>query len=353
MTTMTAADPIHSVRYIGTLPRAHTDLWVLFGQDGGQSIDLDDGRTLFVFSDTLLSARTLIHPRKPAPAALRAEVGNHGVFLANCAGTAPAGNLREAWSNIRYYIDATGFPREILPATLSERAQELRFWPEHGLCVGGVVYLYYIGIQSVDPSSVWGFRNAGSGLARLDPVTGECERLRIRGDWRLWRPVGNDMHFGVQAVRHEDYVYLFGSMRDWLYCHAFLARVPVDQLTDVDAYTYLQSSEPHWSTSIADACDLGPCAGDFSVSYNAHLGRYLLIYVDPYEKVLTVRMAEQLWGPYSEPRRITAVPHAASTEMVYLAFEHPSFTPDDGRTVYVSYCQPHFTNNSLLALKFR
>jgi hypothetical protein len=38
---------------------------------------------------------------------------------------------------------------------------------------------------------------------------------------------------------------------------------------------------------------------------------------------------------------------------VYLAFEHSGFTADGGKTVFVSYCQPHFTNNSLLALKFR
>ena len=51
---------IRAVRYIGTLPRRHTNLWVLFGQDGGQSIDLGD-RTLFVFSDTLLAFGAIAH----------------------------------------------------------------------------------------------------------------------------------------------------------------------------------------------------------------------------------------------------------------------------------------------------
>jgi hypothetical protein len=343
---------IRAVRYIGTLPRRYTDVWVLIGQDGGQSIDLDD-RTLFVFSDTLLAARTVSRPQHQVPPVFRGDVGNQGVFLANCAGTAASKNLREAWGSIDYYLDPMGFPREILSPTMQERAQEIRFWPEHGVYLNGCVYLYYLGVQTVDPTSIWGFRNVGSGLARFDPATGECERLLVRGGWRMWRPLGVDMHFGVQVVRDDDYCYVFGSVRHGLFSQAILARVRPDHIAELDAYTYLKSTEPEWSESLDEACDLGPCAGDFSVSRNAYLGRYLMLYVNPYEKTLTVRTAERIWGPYSQPHAIVTVPHAGTTELVYLAFEHAGFTTDGGKTVFVSYCQPHFTNNSLLALKFR
>lgn len=345
-------DPVRSVRYMGTLPRRFTDAWALVGQDGGQSIDLGE-RTLFVFSDTLLTARTRSRPDKNVPAVFRGDVGNQGVFLANCAGLAEGNTLREAAHNVDYYLDSMEFPREILPAGFHERVHDIRFWPEHGMYWDGFVYLYYIGIQTVDSTSIWGFRNLGAGVARLDPLTGECERLSFRGDWRLWRLERGDLHFGVQALRVDDFCYLFGSAREGLYSHAILARVPPPDLADRQAYAYLRSTEPEWSDSLEEACDLGPCAGDYSVSYNAHLGLYLMLYIDPYDKLLTMRTAEQVWGPYSAPRTITAVPHAESTEMVYLGFEHPRFTPDEGQTVYVSYCQPHFTNNSLLALRFR
>jgi hypothetical protein len=78
-----------------------------------------------------------------------------------------------------------------------------------------------------------------------------------------------------------------------------------------------------------------------------------MLYVNPYDKMLTLRTAEHVWGPYSDPQPVVVVPHAESTELVYLGFEHPGFAADGGRLVFVSYCQPHFTNNSLLALKFR
>src|SRR5205809_530118 len=157
---------IRAVRYIGTLPRRHPNLWVLLGQDGG-------------------------------------------------------------------------------PST------------EHGAYLNGCVYLYYIGIQTVDPTSIWGFRNVGSGLARFDPATGECERLLVRGGWRMWRPLGLDMHFGVQVVRDGEFCYVFGSVRHGLFSQAILARVRPDDIADLDAYTYLKSTEPEWSDSLDDACDLG------------------------------------------------------------------------------------------------
>jgi hypothetical protein len=346
------ASAIRAVRYMGTLPRRHTAEWVLFGQDGGQSIDLGD-RTLFVFSDTLLAARTLTRPPQHVPQVFREDVGNQGVFLANCAGVAPRGTVREAWASIDYYLDSLGFPREILAPTPRERAQEVRFWPEHGVQLHGAVYLYYLGVQTTDRTTIWGFRNAGSGLARLDPGTGLCTRLERYGDWRLWRHHGVDMHFGVQVLQEDGFCYVFGSVRHGLFSEAILARVRPEDIDSVEAYTYLKSHAPEWTASLDAACDLGPCAGDFSVSRNAYLDRYLMAYINPYDKMLTVRTAGQLWGPYSEPQPVVVVPHASSTELVYLGFEHPGFTTDGGQTVFLSYCQPHFTNNSLLALKFR
>jgi len=86
-------------------------VWVLFGQDGGQSIDLGD-RTLFVFS-TRCSRRARFRDRSTrCRASFRDEVGSQGVFLANCAGTAASTNLRDAWASIDYYFDPMGFPRE-------------------------------------------------------------------------------------------------------------------------------------------------------------------------------------------------------------------------------------------------
>lgn len=344
--------PLRSVRYIGTFPRHRTEAWTMIGQDGGQSIPVDGG-TLFVFSDTLLAALSPHHPHSPVPPAFTDVTRGRGVFLANSAGIAAPASLTEAWANIRYFTGDDGFPREILPPLTRERAQRIRFWPEHGIFLDGKVYLYYLGIQTVDPNTIWGFRTLGTGLARLDPATGHAERVWLEDDWRLWKSSGDNAHFGVQVVRQDDYLYVFGSVGVGIFTGARLARVRVPDITRIDRYEYLASTEPRWSPSLESACDLGFSGSEYSVSFNPHLKRYLMFYVDSLDKALRVRTAEHLWGPYSEPEKITGVPHESTSELVYLGLEHPDFSQDGGRTMFISYCQPRFTSNSLLSIRLR
>lgn len=344
---------IQSVRYIGTFPRHRAEAWVMVGQDGGQSIPLQDG-TLFVFSDTLLAARgALAHPRSPVPRPFTDVTGGQGVFLANSAGVAPPAPLTQAWAGIRYYTGEGGFPREILRPIAREQAQRIRFWPEHGALVDGKVLLYYLGIQTVDASTIWGFRTLGTGVATLDPATGETERVWFGDDWRLWKSPGDDAHFGVQVLRHDGYLYVFGSMRVGIFTLARLARVRPSEATSPGAYEYLTSTAPEWSGDLERACDLGVCANEYSVSFNPHLGRYVMFYVDIFDRMLTARTAEHPWGPYSEPEKITGVPAEPESELVYLGFEHPDFSQDGGRTLFISYCQPRFTSNSLIQVRLR
>jgi len=343
---------IRSVRYMGTFPQHRTEQWVMIGQDGGQSISVDGG-TLFVFSDTLLAALSDRFPDSPVLPAYSDVVEGQGVFLANSAGLATGSSLREAWANIEYYKAEDGYPREILRPVLRERAQQIRFWPEHGICVDGRVYLYYLGIRMVDPRSIWGFETLGTGIATLDPATGECDRVWFDDDWRIWGQTGDDTHFAVQVLRDGDYVYAFGSTRTGPFTTARLARAPIGELDRQDSYEYLLSTKPSWGRSLSDAFDLGLCSSDYSVSYNTHLGAYLMVYVDSYDMSLMLRTALHLWGPYSDPKRITGVPREDRTEMVYLGLEHPEFSEENGKNIYISYCQPRFENNSLLTVRFR
>lgn len=344
---------LRSSRSLGTVPREQTESWVLIGQDGGQSIALGEERHLFLFSDTLLAALALTHPEAPPPAAYAPGLGRQGVFLANSAGLAAGRDLLGALGSIRYYTDREGFPREILPPTAWERSRQLRFWPEHGVALDGKVYLYYLGVQTTDPNSIWGFQNAGTGLAVLDPETGGCQRVLRGGDWRLWPPVGDDFHFGVQVIRQGDTVYVFGAVRQGLTASARLARVAAAHITDPAAYEYLASPQPTWTPELAAAWDMGWSGNEFSVSWNEHLGRYLLLSVDEYQKTLVARTANALWGPFTPPYHAIELPHEPDSELIYLSFEHPQFRRRGGQQIFLSYCQPRFVRNSLLTLTFR
>lgn len=342
---------IRSARCLGTFPRQHTETWAMIGQDGGQSIGLGE-QTLFVFSDTLLHA---IDPRLQTLSASRpAAPANHqGIFLANCAGVSAAGELRQALAGLRYFTDEHGLPRQILTPDRPAQDRQFRFWPEHGVFIDGQVYLYYLAIQTVDARSIWGFRNLGAGLAILDPETGQCRQIRKGGDWLLWPAVADDFHFGVQVIREGEEVYVFASIRHGLVLRARLARVKAGLIADPEAYEYLTSPHPRWSPDLAEACDLGESSNEFSVSYNPYLGRFVMVYLDGYNNNLMLRTAEYLWGPYTAPTTAISVPRKPESELIYMGFEHPRFHKDQGKTVYISYCQPHFNNNMLVAMTFR
>lgn len=340
---------IRSTRYLGSVPRIGGAEWRLHGQDGGLSIDLGD-ESLFVFSDTLLTSNPGSDPRWSS--FIPNQTGMQGYFLANCAGLAAGtrGGLRQALGRLRYFEDARGWPREILAATAEERRLGLRFWPQHGVTIDGVVYIFYLGILCTEPGKTWGFRCLGTGLARLDPASGKCERLSWRDGWCFWPVLGDDFHVGVQVLRDGDWLYVFATLRDWLDNSLRLLRVRPEAIADPDRYQVLASTRPRWSRRLADACDLSPCASECSVSRNAFLGRYLLSYIHPFDKVLILRTSEHPWGPYSPPQIIARVPHLAASDLVFLTFEHPQFAAAGGRELHLSYSQPSFAPNALLVV---
>ncbi len=339
---------VQAVRHLGPVPRLESESFVLVGQDGGQSIALAGGEWLLVFADTLLAYPDAWRAGWPAPRwPLRRDQGR---FLANCCARARGATLMDALQTLRYVCGDDEFPREILQATPAEGLARVRFWPEHGLCVDGRVFLYYLGIEHFAPGQTWGFRNDGTGLAVLDPATGRAERLRWDGDWRLWPDAGHGSHGGVSVVRHGGCVYVFGSLRQGEATGARLARVDENALGHPRAYEFLGSHAPSWTRDPSGALDLGPCGNEFSVSWNAHLGRYLMTYVERGGRELCLRAADDPWGPYSVPARVGALPIEELNQVAALAFEHGGFARDGGRRLAVTYCQANFTRNGLVEL---
>jgi hypothetical protein len=324
----------------------------MVGQDGGQSIDLG-ASTLFVFSDTLLTAlRRPIGPDVNS-ASLAVASDQPCLFLANCAAVSDGKDIHSGLDQMRYLSGPDGFPIEILVPNAEERLANLRFWPEHGLLIEGTVYLYYVGVEILNPADPWAFRPIGSGLATVDPATGAARRIRRDGNWCLWPSRSDDFHFGVQVIRRDDEVYVFGSHRNGMVHHGIVCRVAADRISDPAAYAYLAHGSGHWVNDEEHAGSLGPCASDYSVAYNHHLRAYLMLYVDGFTKQLMMRVADDLCGPYSVPRAVGRLAHHPSCELIYLGFQHPKFARDGGQRLYVTYCQPSFAMTSVVELRLR
>jgi hypothetical protein len=345
---------VDAMRLLGAVPPRRDRFWTVLGQDGGQSIDLGEERTLFLFSDTLLAV-PLDASLNGHPTVAFGPLDKQGVALANTAAIAGGRDIRQAFAGLEYLTDATGLPVEILQARPDEWADGVRFWPLHGIQLDGKVYVFYLGIRTLDSRSSWAFKNIGVGLAVLEPGATRATRLMRDDQWCWWPAGADDVHIGVQVLRDADYAYVFASHTQGMEITARLGRVHLDRVDQPDAYEFLRSSaaEDEWTPRFEDSISLGPCAPDYSVSYNAHLRQYLMLYIDGFDKTLRVRTAERVTGPYSAARKIANVPHEPSSELVYLGFEHPMFSAQDGRVLYFSYCQPRFTPMRLARLTLR
>jgi Domain of unknown function (DUF4185) len=328
------------VHFLGYAAQTCGPGWRLVGQDGGQSIPLHDGGSLFLFSDTLLA---------PTDAA-----SQRGWFLGNCAAIAPsspASTLGSAMTRLEYFADTACRPREILEPTVLERAAGYRFWPEHGLDIGGKVTFFYIGIRQYDPRGTWGFEEAGAGLAVFDPVTGHCHRILNGNDWRPWPNLPSECHCGVQLLPVDSTVYVFCSRVDGLCNNAYLARVHQAHLERPDAYEFF-GGRGGWAGNPEQAEPIATCGSEYSVAFNAWLGCYLMVYVDAHGKQLCLRTAPNPWGAWSDVLSAGVVPHSEAARLVSIGFHHPQFDLDGGRTIFVSYSQPHFTQNALIEIRF-
>ena len=121
-----------------------------------------------------------------------------------------------------------------------------------------------------------------------------------------------------------------------------------------EAHRALKEAKVEVSGSdLTAAGSLGPCAPDYSVSFNPYVGAYTLLYVEGETKTLRMRTASSPAGPFGLPATIGTLAHDEASELVYMAFEHPAFREEDGRVVHLSYSQPRFARNSLVRLRFR
>lgn len=332
-------------RLVGPVPAlTGARSFTIVGQDGGQSIELPEGKSLFVFCDTLLR-----------PTATEGGDSANAYFLPNCAALSDGPNYLQALRSLRYFGESEGLPRTLLRANVSEHCTQIRFWPEHGVHIAGRVYLYYLGIRHFDVRQTWAFELEGSGLAVVDLLTGHAERMRWGGDWQLQAAGPERLHFGVQVLRHEGWLLLYATAKSARGRRARLYRVRPDNIEDRDAYELLVDPRPAWSPmrkppggQPAVAFDLGPCGTELSVSYNSWLDAYLMTFVSELDGQLHMRCGSTPWGSFSAPLRVGTLPRAANSELTYLAFEHPQFATNGGQELMISYCQPHFVRNSIM-----
>ncbi|MBR9980522.1 MAG: DUF5005 domain-containing protein, partial [Desulfatitalea sp.] len=274
------------------------------GGDGTLSIPLPDGRTVWLFGDSLLGA--------VAPDRSRAS---DAPFVRNCLVVQSGFDLQT------HCRDANGGAVDTFPSG----TPAAWYWPAHGLTVADRLLVFLHRFESTGPE-LWQWRWTGNALARFSLPELHLERITAA-------PSANGILYGVTVLEHPPWVYIFGTDDRPFPQQAHLARVASGRIDG--PWHYFDGRQ--WS---GDPAASVPILSGVSTQYAVLAARdaFYLFTMDgrePFSHWLVAYRAHQPWGPWHGPLPLYPAPSDEGRVAVYNPFVHPQFT-DNGR-VLVSY----------------
>lgn len=261
--------------------------------DGTISVPLDDGRSIWLFGDSIVEqpngSRTMVRN-----AAVRTD-GSRTTLLGE-PGTLLAPSQPDTW-----------------------------YWPAGGVQQGDELALFMGKVQharDVAPGPAeWNFRGAGSDLVIVDAQT-----MRPRAVHEL--PGGAAMTWGAATLRSGGYTYVYGFEQgdDPLERFVHVARIRDGRLGREPMEHWDGAGWSHDVTRSARVAD--GVSNQFSV-VELPSGRFALLSQElMLSAALTSRTAPTPIGPWGSPRIVDPGPSLSPGTFSYNAMAHPQFTAD-------------------------
>jgi hypothetical protein len=290
------------------------------GGDGAYSTALGAGRFLWLFGDTFVGE---VHDGRRI----------HARLISNSVAV-QAGRAPEDGSVAFFYRTSA----EGLPSAFFEPADGRGWlWPYDGVRTADGLYLFLQQLERTDPGSAFGFKPVATWLGKVADPDAPPER------WTLSQrkiPWGHAHRlFGSSVLAAGDQVYIYGITDDAaagvMVKHMIVARVPLERLGDFDAWRFF--ADGNWVAEVDRASRLCEnVAAEFSVSFQAALNRYVLVYSEAgMSEHISIRYAPRPCGPWSEATRIYRCPEMNRDERIfcYAAKAHPELARDAGDLV--------------------
>ncbi len=290
------------------------------GGDVGASAMLQDGRALWMFGDTLRSA----------------DMAGGG-FVRNSMLLVTPGCLEVV-------LPETG------GAIIPDRDSKVGYWPMSLLVSHrpgyDLVAVTAQRVRTVNAADIFGFENLGPALAVYVVPVGMTPQLISRTDVGPDRADTTRPMWGAATAEHDGMAYLYGTSRpatiepDSGFALS-LARVPVDQISDLKRWSYWTGDR--WSRKAKDATTLIPSKNGVSQTLsvfeqdgrwfalskrNEFLGKDVVVWTSPGPT-----------GPFTAQPPVATLPSDSATGTLrYMPLAHPGLLPEPG-TVVVSYSQ--------------
>ncbi len=319
-----ACDPVFPYR----------DGWL--GGDGAYSVPLSPTQSLWLFGDSFVLPDTGAPPNaRGAPTRAQAA------FVANTIGISSC--IDGAWT-IRY---AWGGTPTAPAAFFGTETPQVRYWPLDGFVdAGGVLTVFLMRIETLDPGNPLGFAVTGTDLVRIGNPDAPPD------DWEgrvvpLTR--GHGALPGAALWREDGHVVLAAPVAGAADHPVFLARLPLDRLDQGAAA--LQSWRPGpgggaWIDGF-DPEDLSAViaqgAAEMSLARGTGPDAWIAVQMapDPFSPHIAWRHAPSPLGPWSPADPLFTVPEPGASAYLgagvfcYGAKAHPQFRRDG--TMLVTY----------------
>jgi hypothetical protein len=218
----------------------------------------------------------------------------------------------------RMVEDRPGHAKELVPGKKVD-FDEVTVIPTYGVAVEDRLYLHYMSVEHWGAPGHWTLGSAG--WAYSDDA-GENWTRDAQAVWP------GDTNWGQVAIEeHEGHLYLFG-IPGGRYGGVKLARVVPEDLLRIDTYEYWDGEAWNGDPDKAAVIVEGP-VGELSVRWNSYYQRWLMMYLIDNEGLIVLRAAEELTGPWDEPRvAVRSINYPA----LYAPYMYPKW--NDGPEVY-------------------
>lgn len=301
----------------------------VLGRDGGMATVIA-GRLVWVFGDTLMTVAA-------------ADTGL--TIRSSTAARGPAGPWTADTNLLEEPVDGGGAPFEAIQFTADELAFNAGNFPQNGKRVAHWI------------SGLLAAPGADEGLVFFEKV--DCEGASFQSRGEMWTDVLRDPALvsdgqpsllfapGQRTFRPSELVdgawaYFLAAELDFVAFDYYVARAPIDRARDPGAYQYWNGSA--WvATQEGLARMPGAVMGGnvASISWNPHLGKYLMVSSAP--ATIQLRVADSPVGAWSEVVEVSAgvaPPFEGAPFGNYAGHEQPALRSADGRTIAVSYFNP-------------
>lgn len=203
--------------------------------------------------------------------------------------------------------------------------------PTAAIRANGIDYVHYMNIRSW--TSPKGWVTNYSGLYRSSDngkSWQECKGVR-------WDP---DSSFGQAGYYKKDgYVYMIGTVTGRK-SSPKLARFKEKDIETLSEYEYWNGSEKRWKKGDENYADnlFEDTVGELSFIYNARFKKWIITYFCSQRYNITVRDADEITGPWSEPVEIAS---GKDYPRLYGSFIHPLSANDENLYFLMSKWVPY------------